>query len=77
MSIALHMPTIHINDDAAGLRSYAFDLPAVCTMRRYLKTILCERARRPSMDVILYAYYIIIILLCTMVIIIILIFNRQ
>lgn len=32
MSITLHIPTIHINDDAAGLRSYAFDLPAACTM---------------------------------------------
>lgn len=73
MSMILHIPTIRINDDAAGLRWYAFDLPAACTMQ-----VLKNRIVRPQTvherHIICILYY--IILLCSILTIII-ILNGQ
>jgi len=33
MYTSIIIPTIRINDDAAGLGRYAFDLPAACMMQ--------------------------------------------
>jgi len=55
------MPAIRINDDAAGLQRYAFDLPATCAMQ-----VLKNRTVSPHTD---HERHIIICILCYIIIV--------